>query len=228
MIKLLLIEDDSSLGYIIKSSLEEMIEGYEVALAVNGEEGLAFWKTFCPDVIVSDIEMPVMTGLDMVRKIRQTDAEIPIVFITGKTTSKDVTIGYGVGVNNYIKKPFLPEELDAHIKALINLKSSTKVKMKGALYQIGKYRFEPKSFVLIYDSEKQKLTAREAQILELLVENKGELVKREDILLKFWRVNDFYTSRSLDGFITRIRRHLSKDPSVRITNLKANGLILDF
>ncbi|MDR3060961.1 MAG: response regulator transcription factor [Dysgonamonadaceae bacterium] len=228
MIKLLLIEDDSNLSYIIKSSLEEIIGGYQVTLASNGKEGLALWKSFCPEVIVSDIEMPVMNGLEMVGKIRQTDPEIPIVFATSKTMSKDVISGYEAGVNNYIKKPFLPEELDAHIKALINLRNSIKVKMKGILHQIGKYRFDPKNFYLVYNSERRVLTTREAQILELLVENKGEVVEREDILLRFWGKNDFYTSRCLDRFITKIRHCLSKDPSIRIINVKAVGLILDF
>lgn len=228
MIKLLLIEDDTNFAYILKSSLEEILGGYEVNVAANGMEGLAVLDSFSPDVIVSDVNMPVMNGVDMVKKIRQTDKETLIVFATGNTSPKDVAAGYEAGVNNYIKKPYLPEELDAHIKALINLRNETKVKIGSPLHAIGKYLFDPKNLSLLYDSDKQALTVREAQILKLLVENKGNIVKRDDILLKFWDFNDPYTSRSLDVFITKLRGYLSKDASVRITNVKSVGLILDF
>ncbi|MDR2622546.1 MAG: response regulator transcription factor [Dysgonamonadaceae bacterium] len=229
-IKLLLIEDDINLSYIIKSSLEEIIGGYEVDTAANGAEGLVLWKELHPDIIVSDIEMPVMNGLEMVKKIRQTDMKIPIVFVTGKIASKDVTTGYEAGVNNYIKKPFSPEELDAHIKALINLKNDMKVRTKNKLYQVGKYLFDPKNFTLTYDnSEKKGLTARESKILELLSKHKGEIVKREDFLEMFWENQDStFASRSLDVFISKLRKYLSKDTSISIKTIKTTGLILDF
>lgn len=228
MIKLLLIEDDPNLSYIIKNSFEEIIGGYEVTIAADGEEGLTLWKTVRPDIIVSDIEMPVLKGLDVIKKIRKSDAEIPFVFATAKTASKDVIAGYEAGANNYIKKPFIPEELDAHIKALVNLKFDAKVQMKNALLKIGKYLLDLKKFYLIYNTERIKITNREFQILKLLAEKKGEVVKRQDILLKFWGLEDTFTSRSLDVFITKLRRSLSKDPSIKITNIKRIGLILDF
>jgi DNA-binding response OmpR family regulator len=228
MIKLLLIEDDTNLGYIIKSSLEEITGGYEVTMAANGEEGLSALKSFRPDIIVSDIEMPVLNGLEMVKKLRQTDRNIPVIFATGKTGSKDVMTGYETGADNYIKKPFLPEELDAHIKALINLKVDSKTRIKNSIRKIGKYEFDPKNFFLTHGSEKKILTSRESGILELLVENKGEIVKREDVLLKFWGESDFYSSRSLDVFISKMRSYLSEDDSVCIKTVKGVGLILDF
>ncbi|MDR3218916.1 MAG: response regulator transcription factor [Dysgonamonadaceae bacterium] len=228
MIKLLLIEDDTNLSYIIKSSLEEIIGDYEVNIAANGVEGLSLLETICPDIIVSDIEMPGMNGVDMVKKIRQTDAEVPIIFATGKVSPKDVITGYGAGANYYVKKPFLPEELDAHIKSLINLRTDTKVRIKNAQRQIGKYLFDTKNNCLIYNSKRQKLTGRESQILELLLDNKGEVVRRDDILLKFWETNDFYTSRSLDVFINNIRSYLENDDAIKITNIKRVGLLMNF
>ena len=107
MIKLLLVEDDTNLCYIIRGGLEDMIGGYEVMTASNGEEGLRIWKEQHPDIIISDIEMPVMDGYEMVRRIRETDGFIPIVFTSGRVSPKDVVKGYELGVNNYIKKPFL-------------------------------------------------------------------------------------------------------------------------
>ncbi|GHT10906.1 DNA-binding response regulator [Bacteroidia bacterium] len=229
MIKLLLIEDDANLGYIVKSSLEEIIGGYEVCIAENGEEGLSLFKSFGPDMIVSDIEMPVLNGLETIKKIRETNQDIPVIFATSKTTARDVTTGYDIGANNYIKKPFLPEELDAHIKALIHLRNNNKTRAKNALHKIGEYVFDPKNHFLIYDSDRQILTAKESQILELLLGNKGEIIKRDEILSKLWETGDFFfNSRSLDVFISKIRNYLSKDKSIRITNVKGVGLILDF
>jgi DNA-binding response OmpR family regulator len=229
-IKLLLIEDDTNLSYIIKSSLEEIIGGYEVNTAVNGAEGLENLKFFTPDVIVSDVEMPVMNGLEMAKKIRQTDKEISIVLITGKIMSRDVIAGYEAGADNYIKKPFTPEELDAHVKTLIHLKNNRKLRLKNAVHKIGKYTFDPKNVTLTYDDvEKKALTARESQILEMLLKYKGEIVKREDILEMFWENHDrVFASRSLDVFIAKLRKYLSKDTSISIKNIKMAGLILDF
>jgi DNA-binding response OmpR family regulator len=229
-IKLLLIEDDIHLGYIIKSSMEDVIGGYEVSLASNGEEGLERLKSFNPDVVVSDIEMPVMNGFETVKKIRQTNLDLPVIFASGKNSPKDVTVGYDVGADNYIKKPFTPEELDAHVKTLINIKTNSRLRLKNAVHKIGKYTFQPKNFTLTYDDSGEKiLTARESQILELLLKQKGEIVKREDLLETFWENQDpVYASRSLDVFITKLRGYLSKDPSISIRNVKMTGLILNF
>lgn len=228
MIKLLLIEDDANLGYIIKSSLEEIIGGYEVFMASNGLEGLEALLRISPDVIVSDVDMPVLDGIEMVKKIRLTDKDVPIIFASSKSTSKDVTTGYSVGVNNYIKKPFLPEELDAHIKALMKLNQKQSIQNEEYKYYIGKYVFDPKHYCIEYDnSQKQQLSLRESQLLTLLCENIGEVVHRNDILMKYWGNNDYFTSRSLDVFISKIRNYLSNDPFVSIKNIKGVGIILE-
>jgi len=229
-IKLLLIEDDVNLSYIMKSSLENVIGGYEVDTALNGKEGLEHYQSLTPDVIVSDIEMPVMNGFEMVKAIRQTDMDIPIILATGKVISKDVTAGFEAGTDYYIKKPYSPDELDVQIRALIHLKDTGRVRSKNTIRTVGKYTFDPKNFTLIYkDSEKTNLSFRESQILELLLQNKGEIVKREDILKTFWneKMDHFYASRSLDVFITKLRKYLSKDSSVSIKNVKQVGLILE-
>jgi DNA-binding response OmpR family regulator len=227
MIKLLLIEDDANLGYIIKSSLEEILGGYEVVIATNGEEGLLAFEEHTPDLIVSDIDMPVLNGIEMVRRIRQTNQEIPIVFASGKTSSKDVTLGYEVGVNNYIKKPFLPEELDAHIKALLQYSQARRYKPVLEIYKLGCFEFNPKLYFLSRNGVKQNLTARESQLLEELCKRKGEVVPREDLLKKFWGIDDYFTSRSLDVFISKMRKYLSGDATVSIKNIKGVGLILE-
>ena len=122
MIKLLLVEDDESLAYIEKTGLEDIIGGYEVTTACNGKEGVKAWEEKHPDVIISDIDMPVMNGFEMVERIRETDGNVIIIFTSALTSPNDVKAGYRLGINNYVKKPFVPEELDAHIQALMKMR----------------------------------------------------------------------------------------------------------
>ena len=200
-IKLLLVEDDPSLRYIVQSGLEDIIEGYEVLAAANGEEGLAMWREHRPDVILSDIEMPVMGGYEMVKRIREVDKETPIIFSSGLVSPKNVLKGYELGANNYIKKPFIPEELDAHIHALLKLSKGEKSKDESECYKIGKeYVLDATHAILKHSSgENKTLTAREAGLLQMLCENRGDVVRREAILDKFWNTeDDYFASRSLD------------------------------
>jgi len=228
-IKLLLIEDNADLSYIMKSGLEDVIGGYEVDVALNGIEGLEHYQSFAPDIIVSDIEMPEMNGYEVVKIIRQKNEKIPIILATGRSAPKSVTTGYEAGANYYIKKPYTPEELNAHVKSLLQLKNNTQMQLKSDVQKIGKYAFDPKNFTLTFiDTEKIELTARESQILELLAQHKGEVVKREDILNMFWEKHDsVFASKSLNVFITKLRGYFIKDASVSIKNVKQVGLILE-
>lgn len=137
--KLLLVEDDENLAYMEKSCFEDIIGGYEVKTAVNGKEGLKVWQDFQPDVIVSDIDMPIMDGIEMVKKIREVDGKTIILFTTGLTSPKDLKAGYAAGANNYVKKPFIPEELDAHIHSLLQLKAGARSENASNQIKLGKY-----------------------------------------------------------------------------------------
>ena len=224
-IKLLFVEDDFSFGFVTKGSLE-LTGLYEVRLASNGKDGLDAYHDFRPDVIVSDIEMPVLNGMDMIREIRRKDEEVPILFATGRTSAQDVLDGYQLKVDNFIKKPFLPDELNAHIQAIIKrvLKSKTE-KIKGKIH-LGNYTFIIETRSLYWKEEGLKLTDRESKILQRLYEKKNCLVKRDELLNELWGINDFFTSRSLDVFISKLRKYLANDPSVQIENIRKEGLIL--
>ncbi|WP_455674610.1 response regulator transcription factor [Phocaeicola sp.] len=229
MIKLLLVEDDANLSYIIRGGLEDMIGGYEVTTASDGEEGLRIWREQRPDVIVSDIEMPVMDGYEMVKRIRETDGDTPIVFTSGRVSPKDVVKGYELGVNNYIKKPFLADELDAHIGALLKMKQGKGARNESEVYRIGDdYFFDAPHAVLKQASGASKtLTEREAKLLQMLCEKKNEVVKREAILAKLWDTkDDYFASRSLDVFVARLRKLLAEDEKVQIKTVKGVGLSL--
>ena len=229
MIKLLLVEDDANLNYIIQGGLEDMIGGYEVQTASNGEEGIHLWREWKPDVIVSDIEMPVMDGYEMVRRIRKVDGIIPILFTSGRVSPKDVVKGYELGVNNYIKKPFLAEELNAHITALLRLTNGIRSCDVSSVYAIGYlYEFDAGQAILRQkNGEEKTLTEREAHLMRMLCEHKGEVVKREMILSQLWNTDDdYFASRSLDVFVSRLRKLLSEDDSVQIKTVKGVGLVL--
>lgn len=229
MIKLLLVEDDANLCYIIQGGLEDMIGGYEVQTASNGEEGIHLWREWKPDVIVSDIEMPVMDGYEMVKRIRRVDGIIPILFTSGRVSPKDVVKGYELGVNNYIKKPFLAEELNAHITALLRLTNGIRSCDVSSVYAIGYlYEFDAGQAILRQkNGEEKTLTEREAHLMRMLCEHKGEVVKREMILSQLWNTDDdYFASRSLDVFVSRLRKLLSEDDSVQIKTVKGVGLVL--
>ena len=229
MIKLLLVEDDKNLAYIVQSGLEDIIGGYEVITAYNGKEGLEAWKEHHPDITISDINMPVMNGFEMERQIRKTDGDTPILFASALTSPKDVRKGYDIGVNNYVKKPFIPDELDAHLHAILKMKEGTKTRNEKGLCKFGNYTLDAEHATL-RNSESGKsttLTAREAQILQLLAENKGEVIRREVILNRCWDKNDdYFASRSLDVFVTKLRKLFETDPMIEIKTVRGVGLML--
>ncbi|WP_289089656.1 response regulator transcription factor [uncultured Bacteroides sp.] len=231
MTRVLLVEDDKNLSFILKSSLEQMIGGYEVLSVANGKDGLDMLTMENFDVIVSDVEMPVMDGVTMVQHIRKNHPSLAIIFITGLTTARDVINGYQAGADFYIKKPFLPEELDAHIQAVLRMKHNTQEespigKDEDTIFTIGKYSFDPTQNLLIFENEQHNLTAKESKILEMLCREKGKVVSRENILNEIWGNSDFYSSRSLDVFITKLRKYLSKDTDVSLNVLKGVGICI--
>ena len=229
-IKLLLVEDDENLAYMEKSSFEDIIGGYEVKTAINGKDGLELWKHFQPDVIVSDIDMPIMDGIEMVKKIREIDGDTIILFTTGLTSPKDLKAGYAAGANNYVKKPFVPEELDAHIQSLMRLKQGKRSLDNSELIKLGKYILHADHATLKNqeDGTEKMLTAREAKILELLAVNKNDVVRREAVLSRFWGVEDkdYFASRSLDVFIKKIRTAIEDEPSVELKTIRGIGFKL--
>ena len=228
-IKLLLVEDNERFRQVTKDTLE-LTGKYEVFEAENGQEGYKAYKSFAPDVIVTDVDMPVMSGLEMIENIRKEDTDIPILISSGMTDAKYIGKGYYLGIDNYIKKPYLPAELDHCIQAIFRrINKTLKInKEENITYQLGSFLFDLKNHCLIREDNKVNLTTREAQILQLLYENKGNVVKRKDILGQFWGNDDFYSSRSLDVFITKLRKCLENDKSVEIVTVRSEGLKLTF
>jgi len=225
-IKLLFVEDDISFAYIVKGSLE-LTGTYQVQTAFNGKEGLETYYSFNPDVIVADIEMPVLSGMEMISQIRKINEAIPVLFASGYTNAQYVLDGYKLNADNFIKKPFLPEELNAHIQAVLKRSRIVpNVNNSGNIY-LGDYVFNTDKQYLQYKDTKSKLTARETKVLYKLYENTGNVVKRDELLEELWGINDFFTSRSLDVYINSLRKYLSLDSKINIETIRGKGLVLN-
>lgn len=219
-IKLLLAEDEEALGAIVKESLET--REFEVALC---EDGKVAWQTYQSktfDVLVLDVMMPGIDGFSLAEKIRKEDATTPIIFLTSRSQTADVVKGFGKGGNDYLKKPFSMEELIVRIKALHNRKSVVNAE-KQLEYKIGNYVFSPEKQQLILEGKTQTLTYREALVLEVFAQKPNQLVEKSHILKDIWGNDDFFTGRSLDVFITKLRKKLKDDTSVQFINLRGYG-----
>lgn len=217
-IKILLAEDESSLGIIIKESLES--RNFIVTLCENGEVALEKFKKSNFDALVLDIMMPKKDGFNVAEEIRQINRTIPILFLTAKSQTEDVVKGFKIGCNDYIKKPFSIEEL---IVRIISLTSRQQQVSKKTNYTLGEYQFNIENQLLTHKSATFKLTNRESLLLELLIQHKGEIINREIILNTVWENDDFFSGRSMDVFITKLRKKLNLDSTVEIINSRGRG-----
>jgi len=232
MIKLLFVEDDEDCAYAIQGGLE-MLDLYEVRCAVNGREALKIYDNFRPDVVVSDVQMPEMNGFELAHKIRDINPQVIIVLATGLTSPKDLRDGYGAGIDEYIKKPFIAEELHYHIQAILKrIRNNSDVESipdnNTQLINIGRYVLNPENETLSLNNRiTQKLTSREAQLLFLLYNKQNRLIPRSEILQLFWPKDDpVFSSRSLDVFISKLRKYLAEDKFIQIVNERGKGLKL--
>lgn len=221
--KVLLIEDEITLAKIIKDTLE--MTGFEVQTAHNGQEGLAKYFDYHPHILITDIMMPKLSGLDMVTQIRTTDHTTPIIYLTAKTETDDVVSGFETGANDYIRKPFAMKELIVRIKALTRPTTTNPTPQTTTTHTIGHYQFNPHDNTLTHTPthHTQQLPNREAEVLHRFCQNQGKLVTTQNILLELWGNDDFFCTRSLQVLITRIRRRLSKDKNIQIQNIRGQG-----
>ncbi len=218
-IHVLLVEDEQTLSMIIKDTLEE--QGFCISTAFNGEEGLRMFYTEHPEVIVADVMMPRMDGFEMVRRIRQTDQQTPVLFLTARSGINDIVKGFELGANDYLKKPFSMQELIIRIKALLH--KAFIQKEQTNMFELGNYLFHAISQQLTYAGISQELSHRESEILRRLCEHQNEVISTQSILLELWGDDSFFNSRSLHVFITKLRHKLSKDDRIRIVNVRGVG-----
>jgi len=216
-IKIVLAEDELSLGKIIKESLET--RDFEVIHCTDGNEAYKKYISESPDILVLDIMMPIKDGFTLAKEIRQKDSKTPIIFLTAKSQTQDVVKGFNIGGNDYLKKPFSIEELIVRIKALVKREKI----IDTDNLQIGNYFFNPKKQTLKFKDNKQELTSRESELLHHLYLKKNEILERSYILKKLWGNDDFFNARSMDVFISKLRKKLKNDSQIQIINIRGYG-----
>jgi DNA-binding response OmpR family regulator len=224
--KILLVEDDPNFGTVLRDYLA--MNDYDVTHAKNGMEGFEKFKRGNYDLCILDVMMPYKDGFTLAKEIREKDSEIPIIFLTAKALKEDVMKGYKVGADDYLNKPFDSEVLLMKIKAIINRKSQDSLAdSKEFEFKIGDFFLNSKLRFLSFKDEKPvKLSPKENELLRLLALHKNDLMPRELALKKIWRDDNYFTSRSMDVYIAKLRKYLSKDPGVEIVNIHGEGFRL--
>jgi DNA-binding response OmpR family regulator len=219
-IKLLYVEDEPFLGKIVKESLES--RQFEVCMVADGDQVMAALHDFEPDICVLDVMLPNRDGFSLGQEIRAAKPHLPIVFVTAKAQVEDVLKGFSSGGNDYLRKPFSMEELIVRLHNLLAL-SQSKTSASPDAVPIGSYVFYPLKYELHLGDGVRKLSAREADLLKILLENRNFTVSRKDVLLKVWGDDNFFNSRNLDVYVTKLRDYFRDDPAIRIITIKGVG-----
>ncbi len=219
-----LVEDDLSFGAVLKSYLE--LNDYEITWVDDGKYAVDKFKNGTYHICILDVMLPNVDGFTIGTEIRKLDKNIPMVFLTAKTLKEDILKGYNVGADDYVTKPFDTEVLLCKIQAIIKRQSTEPIN-DATLFTIGTYEFDSKLRSISRDGEKQKLSPKEADLLKLLCQNKNELLSRETALRKIWGEDGYFTARSMDVFITKLRKYLKDDPNIEIKNIHGSGFLFE-
>lgn len=220
--KILLVEDEKDLAMIVADTLSA--QGYEVAVASDGVEGLTKFKSHIPDIVIADVMMPRLDGFRMARNIRVISPDVPLLFLTAKSSVDDVEEGFEVGANDYLRKPFEFRELIARIKALLRRRAQQN--QIDMVFKIGNFTFNPSTQQLIINDRKKELTNLESRMLEKLVANIGKTVDASEIMVAVWGRDDISNRNSMHSFIHKLRRVLGSDSGVTIINQRGFGYML--
>jgi DNA-binding response OmpR family regulator len=220
-VRILLAEDDNNLGLLLRNYLAA--KNYETDLFINGSLALKAFPTRSYALCILDIMMPEMDGITLAREIRLTNKEIPIIFLTAKNQKEDIIGGFKSGADDYITKPFSMEELLYRIEAILRRTTSPVIPKNNESYTIGGYSFDALKQMLVYKDQTIKLTTKESELLELLCRHGNEILERNFALKTIWIDDNYFNARSMDVYITRLRKYLKKDPSVKILNIHGRG-----
>ncbi len=224
--RILLVEDDPNFGTVLKDYL--MLNDYVVTHAKDGLEGLIMFKNNDFDLCILDVMMPRKDGFTLAKDIRSTNSEVPIIFLTAKTMKEDVLKGYQAGADDYLNKPFDSEVLLYKMKAILQRKESDKpIEADIFEFEIGKFHLNSKLRHLSFDGQEAiKLSPKESKLLKMLAVHKNDLMPRELALTKIWRDDNYFTSRSMDVYIAKLRKYLKLDENVEILNIHGEGFRL--
>lgn len=220
-IRILLAEDDANLGLLLKNYLAA--KDFETILATDGKLALEEFEKGSFDICILDIMMPELDGLSVAREIRKNAPAVPVIFLTAKNQKDDVIEGFRTGADDYITKPFSMEELLYRINAIIKRTGQQVSPKKDEFYRIGAYKFDPVKQLLMIEDKNIKLTTKESELLELLCKHGNEILERNFALKSIWIDDNYFNARSMDVYITRLRKYFRKDPSIKILNVHGKG-----
>ena len=219
-IKMLLCEDDVNLGMLLREYLEA--KGYTTTLCPDGEAGFREFSKNKFDIAVLDVMMPKKDGFTLAQEIRQSNADLPIIFLTAKTLKEDILEGFKLGADDYITKPFSMEELVFRVEAILRRVRGKKNK-ESTLYHIGRFTFDTQKQLLTIDDKQTKLTTKENELLSLLCSHANDILQRDFALKTIWIDDNYFNARSMDVYITKLRKHLKEDPQIEIINIHGKG-----
>jgi DNA-binding response OmpR family regulator len=222
--KILLVEDDTSLGFLLVDFLET--NQFDVKLYRDGISGLNAFNQNQYDFCILDVMLPGLDGFSLAEKIRETNKTVPIIFLTARTLKVDKIKGFHLGVDDYVTKPFDEDELLCRINAIMNRTLRSEEAILDENYQIGSYHFDCRNHLLSRENDERRLTQKESEVLKVLARWKNQVVKRDDLLIAVWGNNDYFNGRSMDVFITKLRKYLQADPLVAIENIPKIGFML--
>jgi DNA-binding response OmpR family regulator len=224
-IKILLVEDDTNLGFIVSDQLKS--DGYAVTLCTDGLEAFKRFNEEKFHLCIFDVMMPKKDGFSLARDVRKINHEVPILFLTAKSMTEDKVEGFKAGGDDYLTKPFSIEEFQLRISALLRRVNIIVEEKEETILQLGTYQFDTLNFRLIHSKFEKTLTKKEAHILKLLYRFKNQVVNRDTVLDAVWGQNDYFVGRSLDVFITKLRKYLKEDESIHIANIHGIGFKLE-
>jgi len=219
-VKIFMCEDDENLGMLLREYLQA--KGYDVDLFADGEAGSKAFPKNAYNICLLDVMMPKKDGFTLAQEIRQLSSEIPIVFLTAKTLKEDVLEGFKIGADDYLTKPFSMEELLLRIEAILRRVNGKKVK-DVAFYKIGSFVFDTQKQTLAHGNEVSKLTTKESELLSLLCSHANEILERNYALKNIWGNDNYFNARSMDVYITKLRKLLKEDPTIEIINIHGKG-----
>lgn len=219
--RILLAEDDANLGSLLRNYLQA--KEYETTLFVNGRAAMEHFSSGMFDLCILDIMMPEMDGLALAKAVRNIDPAIPVIFLTAKNQEEDIIEGFKTGADDYITKPFSMEELLYRIEAIFRRTSGPVETKSEELHQIGAYTFDSKRQHLSFKDQQISLTTKESELLLLLYRHRNEILERNYALKSIWIDDNYFNARSMDVYITRLRKYLNKDPEVKILNIHGKG-----
>ena len=214
------VEDDESLGFVTRDNLE--LQGYRITHCSDGQKALDLVKTQEFDLCILDVMLPEVDGFTLAREIRKRDSDVPIIFLTAKSLKEDKIHGLRLGADDYLTKPFSIEELILKIEIFLRRSKISQPQVQ-TVFELSTYAFDYPNLLLRCNGQERKLTQKEADLLKYLAENKGAVIKRSEILEKIWGEDDYFMGRSLDVFISRLRKYLKQDENIKIENVHGVG-----